>query len=294
MEIRVLRYFLEVAREGNITHAAKRLHITQPTLSKQIKDLEEELGKKLFVRTNMNVSMTPEGMLLRKRAEEILTLVDKTVDEFKGLDDLIGGTVRIGCAESYLNKYLARAVKRARVKYPGLYVDMISGNTEQIHERIQKGLMDFAIIVNPPDLTEYNYIEMPEQDTWGMVLRKDHPLAQKDSITFDDLIGENLIISSQALHNEIALWCGDNIDKLTVIAKGNLVYNASLFVKEGVCIMASFKNLVYTGKDTELCFRPLDPPLKSQMYLIWKKYQIFTPIAAALLDELKAELHVTS
>lgn len=188
MEIRVLRYFLEIAREGNMSRAAERLHVTQPTLSKQMKDLEQELGKKLFKRGSTSVSLTDEGMLLRKRAEDLLALADKITNEFQAMDDITGGDIYIGCAESYLVKYLARAVKKLSSIYPNIHYHVTSGDTEQVTERLDRGLLDMAFIVEPPDLSKYNYLEVPEYDTWGVLMRKDYPLATKEAIIFDDLL----------------------------------------------------------------------------------------------------------
>ena len=170
MEIRVLRYFLEIARAGNMTRAAETLHISQPTLSKQMKDLEQELGKKLFRRGSTSLSLTDEGMLLRKRAEDILEMVDKTADEFKSLGNITGGEVHIGCAESHQIKYLARTIKAFKESYPLFRYHLTSGNTEQVVERLDRGLIDFAVIVEPPNLSKYNYLEVPEVNTWGLVM----------------------------------------------------------------------------------------------------------------------------
>lgn len=187
MEIRVLRYFLEIARAGNMTRAAETLHLSQPTLSKQMKDLEQELGKKLFRRGSTSLSLTDEGMLLRKRAEDILDMVDKTADEFRALDDITGGEVHIGCAESFQIKYLAQTIKEFKQKYPLFRYHLTSGNTEQVTERLDRGLIDFAVIVEPPNLSRYNYLEIPEADVWGLVMKKDDVLAEKKTIHFEDL-----------------------------------------------------------------------------------------------------------
>lgn len=181
MELRVLRYFLEVARERNITHAAERLHISQPTLSKQLKELEGELGKKLFVRGNYNVRLTDEGMLLRKRAEDILDMVGKTEEEFKSLGEVTGGDIRIGCAESDGIKHLARCVKALQEDYPRIRIHLYSGDTEDLAERLDRGQLDFVVISQEVDLSRYNYLKLPAIDTWGVIMRKDSPLAAKDS-----------------------------------------------------------------------------------------------------------------
>lgn len=290
MEIRVLRYFLEIAREGNMTRAAEYLHVSQPTLSKQMKELETELGKKLFRRSSSSVSLTSEGMLLRKRAEDILDMVDKTTDEFSALDDITGGEVHIGCAESHQIKYLARVIKEFKENYPLFRYHISSGNTEQVTERLDKGLFDFAVIVEPPDLSKYNYIEVPEANIWGVVMKKDCPLAQNDQIHIEDLLGLPLICSLQAMREDIPRWCGEKVDMLNLSGSVNLFYNGSVFVKEGLGYMLTFNGLASTGVDSELCFRPLEPVLETKMYVIWKKYQVFTPIAELLIKKLKTDL----
>lgn len=290
MEIRVLRYFLEIAREGNMTRAAEYLHVSQPTLSKQMKELETELGKKLFRRGSNSVSLTNEGMLLRKRAEDILDMVDKTTNEFHALDDVTGGEVRIGCAESHQIKYLARVIKKFKEKYPLFRYHLSSGDTEQVTERLDRGLFDFAVIVEPPDLSKYNYIEVPDVNIWGVLMRKDSPLSYKEHIHMEDLLGIPLICSEQSMREDIPRWCGEKVDNLLHSGSTNLFYNGSVFVKEGLGYMLTFDNLADTGTDSNLCFRPLEPVLETKMYVIWKKYQMFTPIAELLLEMLKSDL----
>ena len=289
MELRVLRYFLEVARRGNVTRAAEHLHVSQPTLSRQLKDLEEELGKKLFIRSNYSVKLTDEGMLLRTRAEDILDMVDKTTDEFKALDEISGGDIRIGCAESDGIKYIIRAAKALQGKYPRIRYHIYSSGTDSINERLDKGLLDFAVIVSEVDLSKYNYLEIPSADSWGLLMRKDDPLTEQTSIRADDLLGLPIIMSRQGVAEDFPKWLGEKQDKLNIVATYDLIFNASLMVKEGLGCALGFDKLIYTGDDSELCFRPLYPRLKSPMYLIWKKYQVFTPVAEKLLDELKAQ-----
>lgn len=290
MEIRVLRYFLEVAREENITRAAAYLHISQPTLSKQLKDLEQELEKKLFVRSNYSIKLTDEGMLLRKRAEDILDMVDKTTSEFKSLGLVIGGDVHIGCAESHLIMYFAKVIKDFRALYPGFRFHIESGGTAQVSERLDRGLLDMAVIVEPPNLSHYNYVEIPGVDTWGLLMRKDHALAEKDTITADDLQDIPLICSEQSMSVDIPRWCGQKADTFHYSGSVNLFYNGSVFVKQGLGCMLTFDHLADTSTDSELTFRPLSPPLENKMYLIWKKYQVFTPIAELLIKELTNQL----
>lgn len=292
MEIRVLRYFLEIARAGNMSRAAETLHVSQPTLSKQMKDLEQELGKKLFRRGSTSLSLTDEGMLLRKRAEDILDMVDKTADEFKALDDITGGEVHIGCAETYQIKYLAKTIQMFNKKYPLFRYHLTSGNTEQVAERLDRGLIDFAVIAEPPNLSKYNYLELPGVDRWGLVMKNDDPLANEEYIHIDDLVRLPLICSAQGMKFDISRWCGEKVDILNLSGTVNLAYNGSIFVKEGLGYMLMFDHLVDTSPGSGLCFRPLDPPLETKIYVIWKKYQVFSPIAELLLNELKAQLHV--
>lgn len=287
MEIRVLRYFLEIAREENMTRASERLHVSQPTLSKQMKDLEEELGKKLFRRGSASIHLTDEGMLLRKRAEDILSMVDKTTDEFRAMNEITGGDVYIGCAESHQIRYLAEIIRKFRERYPLLKYHILSGDTVQVAERLDRGLLDFAVIVEPPNLQKYNYIELPVADTWGVVMRKDCPLAKIQSVTVDDLIGYDLISSPQSLEADFPRWCGEKLDELNITGTVNLFYNGTVFVKAGNCLLLTFDRLADTGNESELCFRPLTPTLESKMFIIWKRYQIFSPIAELLIDEIK-------
>ncbi len=291
MEIRVLRYFLEIAREGNMTRAAQYLHVSQPTLSKQMKELEKELGKKLFRRGSNSVSLTSEGMLLRKRAEDILDMVDKTTDEFQALDDVTGGEVSIGCAESHQIKYLARVIKQFKQQYPLFRYHIYSGNTEQVTERLDRGLFDLAVIVQPPDLSRYNYIEVPESNKWGVVMPKDCSLSKKELITVEDLLGLPLICSEQSMEEDIPRWCGQKVDELNFSGSTNLFYNGSVFVKEGLGYMLTFEQLADIGSESNLTFRPLEPMLETKMYVIWKKYQVFTPIAELLLNKIKSQLY---
>ena len=233
MEIRVLRYFLEVAREGSVTHAAQRLHISQPTLSKQLKDLEAELGKKLFVRSSFSVRLTEEGMLLRKRAEDILAMVDKTSAEFKALGQVTGGDIHIGCAESENIKRLALRIKAVQERCPGIRFHLYSGDTNDLAERLDRGLLDFVVIAEAVDLSKYNYLEFPGADIWGVVMRKDAPLAKKKSIRIHDLLDQPLIVSRQGLREDIPKLFGEDVDRLNVTVTINLTYNGSIMARGG-------------------------------------------------------------
>ena len=286
MEIRVLKYFLEVAREENITRAAEKLHISQPSLSRQLKDLEYELGKKLFKRGNYNIKLTDEGILLRKRAEEILGLVDKTTDEFKTLDKVTGGHIVIGCGESYLMKYVARVIKSFKEEYPDFTYTLVSGTTDIVTEKLDSGHFDIGILCETPNLSRYNYLELPEKDTWGLLVRKDHPLASKKFITVEDILEEELLCPEQCIKADIPRWCGELTDSLHFTGYTTLCYNPSIFVKEGLGCYLVFDKLVNTGPDSDLVFIPLHPKLENRMFIIWKKYQVFTPIAELFVEKL--------
>lgn len=287
MEIRVLRYFLAVAREGNITHAAQRLHVSQPTLSKQIKELEAELGKKLFTRSSSRVQLTEEGMLLRKRAEDILDMVDKTADEFKALNEITGGDIHIGCAESDGIKHLAKRIKVLQESYPHIRVHLYSGDTDDLAERLDRGLLDFVVISQEVDPAKYNYLKLPAIDTWGVIMRKDSPLAAKKAVRMEELLDLPIITSRQGIREDLPKWFTEKLDQLNIVATFNLAYNAGILAREGLGYVITFDKIINTGADSELCFRPLVPRLETPMYLIWKKYQVFTPVAELLLDEMK-------
>lgn len=289
MEIRTLRYFLETAREENMSKAAERMHISQSALSKQLKGLEEELGKKLFVRHSFSIELTEEGMLLRKRAEDLLSMADKITAEFASMDDIIGGNIYFGCAESYQLRHLAALIKRFKKQYPGFHYHITSGDTEQVTEKLDKGLLDFAVLVERPDYAKYNVVKMPESDRWGLVMPAGCTLAQKDCITFEDLRGLPLFCSGQGWHADLPLWCGERINELTLEGSFRLSYNASVFTREGLGYLLTFEHLVNTSSESGLVFRPLYPELTTDMFIIWKKHQVFTPIAERFINELQKE-----
>ena len=288
MEIRTLRYFLAIAREENMTKAAEILHVTQPTLSKTLRALEDELGKKLFVRHSFSISLTEEGMLLRDRAESLVTMADKIEKEFLSLDDITGGELYLGLAESYQIRYLAKEIRKLKSVYPGLNYHITSGDTEQVTEKVDKGLLDFAVVCDMPDARKYEYLPFPETDIWGLVMPQNAQLAKKESIAVDDLVGLPLYSSEQGWKNDIAKWCGERIHDLHLEGSFRLAYNASVFVKEGLGYQLTFGGLVNTSPESGLVFRPLTPRLETKLFLIWNKYQTFTPIAERFLAEVKA------
>ncbi|MBS4218234.1 LysR family transcriptional regulator [Bacillus sp. FJAT-49711] len=292
MEFRVLRYFLTVAREGSITKAADFLHVTQPTLSRQVKDLEQELGKKLFIRSSHSIILTDEGMLLRKRAEEIIDMVDKLEAEFGSMEDTISGDIYIGGGETDAMKKIARVVKDLQLRYPNIKYHLYSGNEEDVTERLDKGFLDFVILIQPADLSKYNYINIPAKDVWGVVMRKDSPLALKDTIEAADLLKVPLICSRQAMKqtfskNEFADWFGEDFDKLNVVTTYNLAYNAAIMVEEGIGYAITLDKIVNTSSDSNLCFKPLSPRLESSLNIVWKKHQVFSAAAEMFLTEIQ-------
>lgn len=292
MEIRVLRYFLAVAREGSITNAANFLHVTQPTLSRQIHDLEDELGQKLFTRGSHNMALTAEGMILRKRAEEIISMVDKTEAEFTSMEEAVGGDIYIGGGETDAIKFLAKVAKELHDTYPNVRYHLYSGNAQDVTERLDKGLLDFGVLVQPADLSKYDYLNIPAKDTWGVVMRKDSPLAEKKTIRKEDLLGVPLICSRQAISeernkNEFVQWFGEDFDRLDIVTTFNLVYNAAIMVDSGLGYAVTIDKIANTSENSSLCFRPLEPRLDSGLNVIWKKYQVFSSAAELFLERLR-------
>lgn len=292
MEIRVLRYFLAVAREESITAAANFLHLTQPTLSRQIHDLEEELGQKLLIRKSHRIALTPEGMLLRKRAEEILSMVDKTESEFHSLETTISGDVYIGSGETQAVRQIAGIIQRLQQDYPAIHYHMHSGNAQDITDRLDNGLLDFGLLIQPADITKYDSLVLPAKDVWGVIMRKDSPLAAKPFVQKEDLRTVPLLCSRQAIlsqrhGNAFASWFGSEFEKLNIVCTYNLIYNAAIMVEEGIGYAVTLDNLANTSANSALCFRPLSPKLESGLNMVWKKYQVFSPAAEIFLQRLQ-------
>lgn len=290
MELRVLQYFLAVAREQSIVRAAESLHLSQPTLSTQIKAMEEELGKQLLIRKtkgSRKVTLTAEGMILRKRAEEILNLVQKTEKEISLSDQIIVGDVYIGAGETDAVRYIARAARKLYKTYPGIHYHISSGNAQFVIEQLEKGLIDFGMVFGSIDHTKYHSIEMPFQDAWGVLMRRDSPLAAKESITPEDLWDKPLIISRQENnYGALTAWINRKLPELEIIATYNLLFNASLMVEEGLGYAIGFDKIINTSGKSSLCFRPLSPEMKESMRIIWKKYQVFSKASEKFLEIL--------
>ena len=284
----MLRYFLAVAREENMTRAAETLHVTQPTLSKALKALEDELGKKLFTRHSFSIKLTDEGMLLRNRAEDLVSMADKIEREFISLDDITGGDLCFGLAESHQIRYLAREIHSFKQACPGLRYHITSGDTEQVMEKLDKGLLDFAVLAEAPNTGKYRSLVFPEPDKWGVVMPKDDPLAAKKAIRAEDLIGLPLFCSEQSWEKDIPRWAGAKMDALHLEGSFRLAYNGSIFAREHLGYLLTFDKLVDTSPGSGLTFRPLTPRLETKLYLVWKNYQTFSPIAERFLVQLKA------
>ena len=290
MELRVLQYFLAVAKEQNISAAAQALHLTQPTLSRQLRDLEEELGKQLMIRGSRKITLTEDGMLLRKRAEEILDLVGRTEKEISQSDETISGDIYIGTGETDGVRQIARTACQLQKSYPGILFHIVSGDAVDVCERLDKGLLDFGILLGDIDKTKYHYMELPMKDTWGVLMQRSSPLAEKDAISPQDLWDKPLILSRQ-VDNKSGLyrWLGREPEQLHTVATYNLIYNASLMVDEGMGYAFTLDKLVNT-RGSQLCFRTLEPKLELGMYLVWKKSQIFSKAAELFLERLREQL----
>ena len=293
MEIRALENFLAVAREQNITAAAESLHISQPALSTQLKSMEAELGKQLLIRGvkgSRKVILTEEGMILRKRAEEILLLMRRTEEEIAGSNETIAGNVFIGTGETEIVRLFARIAKKLQQKYPDIRYHISSGNAEHVLEYLDKGLIDFGLLFTEIDTQKYEAIPVPIKDTWGVLMRKDSPLAQKETICPKDLWDKPLIVSHQKGDDAyLNQWLGREESELNIVATYNLVFNASLLVDEGLGYALCYDKLVNTH-GSNLCFRPFSPRLDAYGFIVWKKYQVFSKAANIFLQNLRSML----
>lgn len=291
MELRVLQYFLAVAREQSISAAAQSLHLSQPTLSTQLKGLEEELGKQLLVRGrkgSRKVTLTEEGMILRKRAEEILELVQKAETEIMLSDDNVSGDICIGAGETQIIRVFAKAAQALQKRHPNIHYHIFSGNAFYVMEQLDKGLIDFGLVYDRVDLSKYEAVKVPIKDVWGVLMRKDSPLAQKQAISPEDLWDKPLLVSAQKGDDwVIKNWIKKDFDELNIVAEYNLLFNASLLTSEGFGYTICFDKLVNTQGDSDLCFRPLSPPLEAEASIVWKKYQVFSKAAALFLKQLE-------
>ena len=286
MDIRTMQYYLAVVREGTISAAAQALHVAQPSLSRQMKELEEELGVTLFARGNRKITLTEEGMVLRKRAEEMVRLMQMTEEEISQIKNHISGSVRIGAGESWSFHYLSRAAASIAAEHPDIRFHITSGDTQDLMDELNNGLIDFAVIFTNVDHTLYQSIELPIEDSFGLLMPKDCPLAEKSEIRLSDLRGLPVIISRAAAPHYSG---SDELSSLNIVATYNLIYNASLLVEDGLGYAICFDKLINTTGDSPLCMRPIVPAMKSTGYLIWKKYQVFSPAVQMFIDRVRED-----
>ena len=277
----MLKYFLLVAREENITKAANLLHLTQPTLSRQLMQLEEELGVQLFRRSKHRIILTEEGMLLRRRAEEIVALADKTKDDLQRREQQLSGAVAVGSGELQSSRFLAQLLTAFQEKNPLVSFAIYSGNSDNIKERIERGLLDVGLLQEPVDITKYRFVRTPGREQWGVLVREDLELASRERVGPADLAAVPLILPErETVQNELLNWFGPYAERLHVTATGNLLYNlASLARDSGSGVLTLNLDCTYPG----LRFVPLDPVLESNTVLVWKKAQTFSAAAAAFL-----------
>ena len=282
MELRVLNYFLAIAREENFTKAAQQLHVTQPTLSRQIADLEQELGVKLFVRSNHNIILTEDGMILKCRAQEILSLADKTKRDFLQKDEALSGTISIGSGEFRSTEYLAKIIAEFRKKYPNVKYEIYSGNANNIRDYIERGLLDIGLMSEPIDMRKYNFVNMPIKEQWGLFVPNNSPLFEKENISPEDLKGMSIVTATGDFNqSRIGKWLGDYSEQVEIAATANLPYNEAVLAKENIGVMLSI-NLNCTYEN--LRFIPLNPILEVSTVLGWKKEQIFSATTSAFID----------
>ncbi len=287
MELRVLQYFLAVTREQSISGAAEYLHLSQPTLSRQLKDMEDELGKQLMIRGNRKITLTEEGMILRKRAEEILNLVQKTEQEITVSNDIFAGEIYIGAGETDAVRLIAKAAKQLQEKYPDINYHISSGDSIDVFEDLDKGLIDFGLVFGSVDSAKYEYINFPIKDEYGLLVRKDDPLAKKKAISPSDIWDKPLMFNRNTRDGDLLTnWLGKSISEIHIAATYNLLYNASLMVDEGLGYAFALDKIIHTGS-TNLTFIPFSPKLEAKMSLIWKKYQIFPKHTQKFLEKFQ-------
>lgn len=290
MELRVLKYFLAVAQQESISKAAEVLHVTQPTLSRQLMDLETELKTKLLVRgkRNKKIVLTSDGKLLKARAQEIVELANKTESEFLFDEKNISGDIYIGGGESDSMRIIARVIKQISKEYPNIKYHFYSGNGEDVTEKLNRGLLDFGLFIEPIDKKEYEFIQLSQKDRWGILMRKDSPLAIKDYVEASDLKNLPILSSRQYLvKNLISGWLGEDFEKLNIIGTYNLLYNASIMVDEGIGYALCIDKLINSTGDSSLCFKPLMPSLEAGVLIAWKKNQPLSGCAKLFIQKLQ-------
>lgn len=293
MEIRVLRYFLTVVREGGINRAAEVLHITQPTLSRQLSQLEEEVGVKLFHRGARKITLTNEGILLRRRAEEILSLVDRTERELIEQEDLVEGRIVIGCGELAAVQILPEVIEAFHKKYPLVSYDIFTANADLVKEQMEKGLIDIGVLLEPIDMEKFDFIRMTGKERWVVLMRPDDPLAEKEVVSAKDLENQPLILPRRTnVQNELSNWLGDSFQSAKVLFTSNLSTNSALMVQRGLAYSIAIEGSVPFWNKEKITYRPLYPELIANSALAWKKQQPFTLAAEKFIEHLKCFLGI--
>ena len=278
---------MAVAKHENISRAAEELHLTQPTLSRQIAELEEELGVALLIRGKRRTVLTEAGLLLKVRAEEIVSLTDKTVGQLANIDEIAEGDVYIGCGETEGMGEVVRAIEPIHTAYPKIRIHLTSGNDELVTDGLQKGILDFGLLCSAREPVEYSYLQIPHKDVWGLYMTKENPLSEKQNICAEDIAGEPLIVSRQAVNaKEFDHWLKRRAEELNIAATYNLVYNAVFLVEHGFGSVLSFKGLIPTMRENKgyIVFRPLFPELLSNNFIVWKKGQVFSRAGQLVLN----------
>lgn len=291
MEIRVLQYFLTIAREESISKAAEVLHITQPTLSRQMKELEDEFNKQLFIRGSRKITLTEDGILLKQYAQEIISLVDKANRDLLKEDNELAGDIYIGSGESSAIRFVMQVITKMQSKYPKICFHLFSGNAQDVADKLDSGLLDFGIFFDPVNLTKFDYFTLPFKETMGLLMKKDDELASYNVITPELLKNKPIIASNQDIvKNEIAGWIGGNERKLDIKVTYNLINNAALLVEEGGGYALTFKDLIRVDENSPLCFKALWPQMDVGIHIAWKKYHVFSKQAETFLELMKNEV----
>src|SRR5690625_1212469 len=291
MEIRVLRYFIALANERNISKAAESMHVTQPTLSRQLKELEERLETTLFIRGNREIILTESGHYLLQKAKEIIELVDRTEHNLSETSEDILGEIAIGCGETEGMRIIAKTFNKLQATYPNIIFHLYSGNADDVSERLENDLLDFGLLIDPTNKNQYDFIELPYQDRWGILMRRDSQLAHKEVIHPSDITDQLLLISRQSIvDNQLSGWLGRNINQSPIVATYNLIFNAAIMVEEGLGYALCIDQLIDTSSNQILQFTSLDPPLEANLNLVWKKNQALSSASRAFLKKLRQDI----
>lgn len=291
MEIRVLRYFLTVVREESITKAAEVLHITQPTLSRQLAQMEEDMGVRLFDRGTRKIVLTDEGILMRRRAQEILELVDKTRNELTSQQEAVEGTVSIGGGDLGAVQILPGMIRSFHEKYPKVDFDLYTATADHIKERMDQGLTDVGLLLEPVNMEKYDFIRLEKKEQWVAAMHPDAPLARKETVTVEDLKKIPLILPRRlSVQSELASWFGDDFGKLDVLFTSNLPSNSNIMVHNRLACALIIKGSISFWDKEKIAYRPLSPELKASSVLAWKRQQPFGVAATKFIEHIKAEL----